>query len=83
MKQFTDERDEAWVATAVEEQTPRHHGKWYLIFHPANNSQQQFPVPEVRWQNAATGARTIKTMSDFELRRRLKSALERYRPSPV
>jgi hypothetical protein len=78
MKQFTDERDEQWVATAIEEQTPRHHGKWYLVFHPANNAEQHFPVPEVRWQTAATAARTLRTMSDFELRRRLNSALERY-----
>ena len=78
MKQFTDANGEQWVATAVEEETPRHHGRWYLVFHPANASDQLCPVPEVRWQTAATAARTLRTMSDFELRRRLQSALERY-----
>lgn len=78
MKQFTDERGEQWVAEAIEEQTPRHHGKWYLVFHAANAHDQQFPVPEVRWQTAATAARTLRTMSDFELRRRLQSALKRF-----
>jgi hypothetical protein len=78
MKQFTDEHGEQWVATAVEEQTPRHHGRWYLVFHPAGNSEQQFPVPDIRWQTAATAERTLRTMSEFELRRRVKSAMQRY-----
>jgi hypothetical protein len=78
MKQFTDTNGEQWVATAVEEDTPRHHGRWYLVFHPVDAPDQQYPVPEVRWQTAATAARTLRTMSDFELRRRVRSALERY-----
>jgi hypothetical protein len=78
MKQFVDEQGRQWVATAAKEDTPRHHGKWYMIFHPADDPQTQLPVPEIRWQTAATAARTIRTMADFELRRRLKSALERY-----
>ena len=78
MKQFVDSRGEPWVATAIEEQTPRHHGKWYLAFHAANNAEKHFPVPEVRWQTSATAERTLRTMSDFELRRRLEAALERY-----
>ena len=83
MKQFTDERGESWVATALEEHTPRHHGRWYLVFHPAGQDDQYVPVPEVRWQTSATAARTLKTMSEFELRRRLSSALKRFGPSPV
>lgn len=77
MKQFADEQGAPWVATARQEQTPRHHGKWYMVFHPAGDEAHTYAVPEVRWQTSATGARTIRTMSDFELRRRLKSALVR------
>jgi hypothetical protein len=34
-------------------------------------------MPEVRWQTSATAARTLQTMSDFELRRRLHIVRER------
>lgn len=77
MKQFTDDRGEQWLATAIEEVTHRHHGTWYLVFHPVADPQRRYAMPEVRWQTAATAARTLKTMSDFELRRRLNSMLVR------
>lgn len=77
MRQFTDDGGRAWVATAIEEDTPRHHGNWYLIFHPAEDPERSYAMPEVRWQTAATAARTLRTMSDFELRRRLNSTLVR------
>jgi hypothetical protein len=34
-------------------------------------------MPEVRWQNATTADRSIRTMSEFELRRRLAIVLAR------
>lgn len=77
MKIFKDEEGQTWVATAREEDTPRHHGRWYLIFHRENDQQNVLEVPEIRWQTAATAARTLRTMSDFELRRRLGTVRER------
>lgn len=77
MKTFTDERGAAWVATAREENTPRHHGRWYLVFHPAADENRVLAMPEVRWQTRATAERTLRTMSDFELRRRIHLLLER------
>lgn len=72
MKTFTDEQGREWVATAREEATPRHHTRWYLVLHPADADEPQFAVPEVRWQTRATAERTLRTMSEFELRRRLR-----------
>ena len=77
MKIFKDEAGKEWVATAAEEDTPRHHGTWYMVMRGSGAEQAEYPVPEVRWQTAATAARTLRTMSDFELRRRLKSAVLR------
>lgn len=77
MKQFVDDSGRTWIATAVEEDTPRHHGNWYLVFQPADEPARRYAMPEVRWQTAATAARTLRTMSDFELRRRLNSTLIR------
>ncbi len=43
-------------------------------------------MPEVRWQTRASAERILRTMSDFELRRRLKNVRARYAsndgPSP-
>jgi hypothetical protein len=77
MKQFSDEAGTGWVAGAREENTPRHHGRWYLIFHRADDESATLSMPEVRWQTRATAERTLRTMSDFELRRRLHIVLER------
>jgi hypothetical protein len=75
MKTFTDEHGTAWTASAREEETPRHHTRWYLVIEGPDDAL--FPVPEVRWQTRATAERTLRTMSDFELRRRLSIVRER------
>ena len=77
MKTFADHHGRAWVATAHEELTPRHHGRWYLVFQPADDENRVLAMPEVRWQTRATAERTLRTMSEFELRRRLHLLLER------
>lgn len=75
MKTFMDNDGSSWVADAREEDSPRHHTRWYLIFEGPDGSL--FPTPEVRWQTRATARRTLQTMSDFELRRRLHIVRER------
>jgi hypothetical protein len=82
MKNFTDEQGRVWIASAREEQTPRHHGRWYLVVHPAGEPHRLLPVPEVRWQTRASAVRTLATMSEFELRRRLHIMLERELEEP-
>lgn len=83
MRSFTDESNEEWVATAHEEETPRHHGRWFLVFHPAGEPGRAYPLPEVRWQTRAAAERTLRTMSAAELRRRLRSARARTAPAPA
>ena len=77
LRTFHDEAGRAWVATAREEPTPRHHGRWYLVFRPVDDAAVEIPMQEVRWQTAATAYRTIRTMSDFELQKRLGIVLAR------
>lgn len=77
MREFFDENGEAWVASAREEHTARHHGRWYLVFHRAGDEATLLPMPEVRWQTHATAERTLRTMSEFELRRRLTTVSAR------
>jgi hypothetical protein len=77
MKQFADADGSEWIASAREEQTPRHHGRWFLVFHPAGDDDARLAMPEVRWQTKETAARTVRSMSTFELRRRLHILRER------
>lgn len=77
MMKFADEAGREWIATAREEDSPRHHTRWYLVFRAADDSGPVYPMAEVRWQTAETADRTLHTMSVFELRRRLNTALER------
>lgn len=79
MVTFKDDEGREWVATAREEDTPRHHGRWYLILHPADAVEPELTIPEVRWQTLHTAERTLETMSAFELRRRLRLGLGRRR----
>lgn len=78
MKTFTAEDGREWVATAREEDTPRHHGRWYLVLHPADAEAPELAVPEIRWKSRHTAERTLGTMSGFELRRRLRIAGRRH-----
>lgn len=78
MRTFDDETGALWTATALEESTSRHHGRWYLVFHPENEPGRPLAMPEVRWKNRPTAQRTLKTMSLFELRRRLGTVRSRY-----
>jgi hypothetical protein len=77
MRSFSDVDGREWVAEAREEQTPRHHGRWYLVFRTTDGSDT-LPMPEVRWQTKSSAHRILDTMSQFELRRRLKNVRARY-----
>lgn len=78
MRTFTDERGDAWIADARQDETPRHHGRWYLVFRPADRAEPELPMPEVRWQTRETAERTVRTMSETELRRRLRAVRQRH-----
>ena len=87
MRTFKNEDGQNWIAEAAPEATVRHHGAWYLVFRRASAAGHTLEVPEVRWQTAATAERTLRTMGEFELRRRLHSAIARHTrtvgPTPV
>jgi hypothetical protein len=78
MKTFSGEDGREWVATAREEDTPRHHGRWYMVLHPSDDAGAELMIPEIRWKNRLTAERTLRTMSDFELRRRLRIGRRRH-----
>lgn len=77
MRSITDEQGRTWIASAREEVTPRHHGRWYMVFHLDEPGAPDLPVPEIRWQTVESAERTIQSMSEFEVRRRLHAASAR------
>jgi hypothetical protein len=84
MKTFTATDGREWVATAAEEEVSRHHGRWYMVLRPADDPETTLVLPEVRWQTARTADRSIRTMSRFELERRLRMASNRVEaPDPM
>ncbi len=77
MRVFADDAGSEWVASARQDDSPRHHTRWFLVFHASDDPASTLPLPEVRWQSAPTAERTLRTMSVFELRRRLAIAQDR------
>jgi hypothetical protein len=77
MREFADADGARWIAGAIPESTPRHHGRWFLVLHPVDDDTAVMSMPEVRWQTRATAERTLLSMSEFELRRRLHVVHER------
>ena len=77
MRPFTDAQGAQWQAGALEEDTPRHHGRWYLVLSSQAAPDTILALPQVRWQTAQSARCTLQTMSEFELHRRLRTALQR------
>jgi hypothetical protein len=78
MKEFTDAEGRRWRASAREEPSVDYKGRYFLVLESADGAMgEAFELEEVRWNSERTAMRTISTMSGFELRRRLRSALGR------
>lgn len=76
MRVFEDADGRQWRAGAREEAGPDYKGRFYLVLEPLGEGDA-LELPEVRWNSERTAHRTIGTMSLFELRRRLRWALDR------
>jgi hypothetical protein len=78
MREFTDAEGRRWRASARLEPSVDYKGRYFLVLEPVNGTGgEALELREVRWNSERTAARTISTMSGFELRRRLRSALGR------
>jgi len=76
MREFQDAEGRGWRASARQEPGVDYKGRYFLVLEPLDGGDP-LELPEVRWNSQRTAARTITTMSQFELRRRLRSALGR------
>jgi hypothetical protein len=78
MREFSDSEGRGWRASARQEPSVDYKGRYFLVLEPLDvTAGEALELREVRWNSERTAARTISTMSGFELRRRLRSALGR------
>lgn len=81
MKEFVDRAGAPWVATVRERPGPDYKGRYYFFFEPRDGGEGVALV-DVRWNSEQTAQRTLETMSEVELRRRLRSAFGRGAGAP-
>ncbi len=74
MREFKDEAGVGWVASVQEREGDDYKGRFTFVVAPVGNGSQGFPLEDVRWNSQKTAERTLMTMSEKELRRRLRIA---------
>lgn len=75
MRDFTDSDGRSWTASVREEQGADYKGRLHLIMVPREGGEDDaVALEDVRWNSEQTARRTLETMSEVELRRRLRQA---------
>jgi len=79
MRAFTDDTGRGWEASVAERPGHDYKGRFFLRMVPERDEQgaREVTLKDIRWNSLQTARRTLDTMSDLELRRRLKQALGR------
>jgi hypothetical protein len=78
MREFKDERGETWLASVQEREGEDYKGRFLLRLSPKDEARERgILLRDVTWNSSKTAERTLKTMSEVELRRRLKIGLGR------
>ena len=84
LRTFQDEQGWGWIATIRRRPGPDYKGRYYFFLTPEDGGEEEgIALIDVRWNSERTAQRTLETMSDVELRRRLRSASGRGRPAAV
>jgi len=71
MRDFQDGTGQTWTATVAGREGINYKGRYHLVLRSGN---EEVELDDVRWNNVRTAERTVSTMSEVELRRRLRSA---------
>ena len=80
MREFKDQQGTSWVASVSGQEGGDYKGRYHFVVRPADatgHEGQEIALQEIRWNSRLTAQRTLATMSEVELRRRLRSALGR------
>lgn len=75
MREFEDQDGRVWVASVGERPGLDFKGRYYWIMRPKDAGKGgEIALEDIRWNSRKTAQRTLETMSEVELRRRLRSA---------
>jgi hypothetical protein len=84
VRTFQDEDGQRWVASVGFRPGRDYQGRYFFVVRREGDADggtgdglgggEGLPLPEIRWNSEKTARRTLETMSDVELRRRLRSA---------
>lgn len=75
MRDFTDTDGRPWTASVREEHGTDYKGRLYLVMTLRDDGEEDaVTLEDIRWNSERTARRTLNTMSEVELRRRLRSA---------
>jgi hypothetical protein len=78
VRRFRDHEGNAWVATVAREEGGDYKGRFYFVLDGEGSHEgRRVSLTDVRWNSSRTAERTLATMSEVELRRRLRSAIGR------
>ena len=78
MRTFQDESGATWVASVKERAGGDYKGRFTFVIVPDGGTQaQEVELEDVRWNSQRTAERTLQTMAESELKRRLRSAMGR------
>ena len=78
MIDFTDPEGCAWRASVREETGADYKGRLYLVLSRLDGGEEPaVRLEDIRWNSERSARRSLETMSEVELRRRLRSALGR------
>jgi len=74
VRRFSDESGIEWVAAVQGREGVDYQGRFHFVARRADGSGGEVALEDLRWNSEATARRTLETMSEVELRRRLRSA---------
>lgn len=79
MRTFEDDTGRRWHAAVAEHPGHDYKGRFFLrlVLEGEEGGGRDVVLKDVRWNSLQTARRTLGTMSDVELRRRLRQALGR------
>lgn len=78
MRTFQDSQGRTWTATVRERPGQDYKGRYHLFLTREESEEDDgLALLDIRWNTEATARRTLETMSEVELRRRLRQGLGR------
>ncbi len=80
MREFDDESGAVWEASARSRGGEDYKGRYHMVLSPRDGAGEgvEIALLDVEWNSEATASRTLSTMSEGELRRRLRIAKGRH-----